>query len=70
MNLVQKVIFSIKKMFSKQEETKELEMPKEPIQYVKKNNFSNKLAVNTNKKQVETLICDGDGLGIKKKMNC
>ena len=53
----------------KQEEIKTLEEPKNTINK-EKNNFIKSLKIEKkSKKEVETLICYGDGLGIQKKIS-
>ena len=69
MNIIQKIISFIKKRFMKQEEIKTLEEPKNTIN-IEKNNFIKSLKIEKkSKKEVETLICYGDGLGIQKKIS-
>ena len=69
MNIIQKIISFIKKRFMKQEEIKTLEEPKNTINK-EKNNFIKSLKIEKkSKKEVETLICYGDGLGIQKKIS-
>ena len=69
MNIIQKIISFIKKRFMKQEEIKTLEEPKKTINK-EKNNFIKSLKIEKkSKKEVETLICYGDGLGIQKKIS-
>ena len=74
MNIIRKMILFIKNIFVKQEEIKALEEPKQIINQEKKINFVESLKITTtekkNKKRIETLICEGDGLGIQKKISC
>lgn len=72
MNIIQKILSFIKKRFIKQEAIKTLEEPKNTIYEDRKNNFIESLKINhikKSKKKVETLTCDGDGLGIQKKIS-
>ena len=68
------MILFIKNIFVKQEEIKALEEPKQIINQEKKINFVESLKITTtekkNKKRIETLTCEGDGLGIQKKISC
>ena len=74
MNIIRKMILFIKNIFVKQEEIKALEEPKQIINQEKKINFIESLKITTtekkNKKRIETLTCEGDGLGIQKKISC
>lgn len=72
MNIIRKMILFIKNIFIKQEEIKALEEPKQIVNQEKKTNFIESLKINTTerKKKIETLICEGDGLGIQKKISC
>lgn len=67
MNIIRKMILYIKDIFNKKEEVKKLEAPKEVLREEKKSNFVATLKT-TKKDKVETLICVGDGLGIRKRM--
>lgn len=67
MNIIRKMILYIKDIFNKKEEVKKLEAPKEVLREEKKFNFVATLKT-TKKDKVETLICVGDGLGIRKRM--
>ena len=68
------MILFIKSIFVKQEAIKALEEPKQIINQEKKINFIESLKITTtekkNKKRIETLTCEGDGLGIQKKISC
>lgn len=68
MKVVEKFFDLIKKIFCRKEEVK---MLKERITNLKENKFQELLKVNIEDKdnKVETLICEGDGLGIKKRMS-
>lgn len=74
MKIIRKMILFIKNIFVKQEEIKALEEPKQIINQEKKINFIESLKITTtekkNKKRIETLTCEGDGLGIQKKISC
>lgn len=73
MNIINKMILFLKNLFNKQEHMKELQASKQHINQGQKNNFlqSIKLEKKENKKHknIETLICTGDGLGIQKKIS-
>ena len=68
MNIISKIIYSIKNLFKK-EEIKMIDAPKQNTNE-EKDKFVNALKVNLIKKEkrrkIETLICIGDGLGIQK----
>lgn len=68
MKFVEKFFDLIKKIFCRK---KEVKMLKERITNLKENKFQELLKVNIEDKdnKVETLICEGDGLGIKKRMS-
>lgn len=74
MSIIKKIILFIENIFVKQEEIKALEAPKQIINQEKKINFIESLKITTtekkNKKLIETLTCEGDGLGIQKKISC
>lgn len=74
MKIIRKMILFIKSIFVKQEAIKALEEPKQIINQEKKINFIESLKITTtekkNKKRIETLTCEGDGLGIQKKISC
>ena len=72
MNIFKKIIEKIKNIFIKKEEVVMLEEGKE-YSNDEKNKFKESLKVNVEKvskkrRKVETNICYGDGLGIKRKM--
>ncbi len=73
MSIVKKIIAFFKSAFNKQENIKYLEPPKQVINQSDKNNFLESLKiikeVKKSRKKVETLICEGDGLGIQKKIS-
>ena len=68
MNIIKKIINFIKKIFNKPEEVKKIEEAK----IDKKEEFIQdiKIAPKEEKKKIQTLICEGDGLGIQKKISC
>lgn len=72
MNIFKKLFLSIKNIFIKKNEIKKLPEPENDINQDSRNKFIESLKVTsiekTNKKKVETLICNGDGLGIQKKI--
>lgn len=74
MNIIKKIILFLKNIFNKQDEVRKLQEPKIVTEQNKKENFIENLKVTviekTTKKKIETLTCEGDGLGIKKKITC
>ncbi len=74
MNIIRKVILFIKNIFAKKDEVKKLAEPKIIVNEDKKETFMESLKITTTpkrtKKRVETLTCDGDGLGIQRKITC
>lgn len=68
------MILFIKNIFVKQDEVKRLQEPKIVIEQDKKDSFIKSLKIATTekrkKKRIETLTCNGDGLGIQKKITC
>lgn len=74
MNIIRKMILFIKNIFIKQDEVKKLVEPKITIKEDKKESFIETLKITTTEKRtnkrVETLTCNGDGLGIQKKIIC
>ena len=72
MNIIRKIILFIKNIFIKQDEVKKLTEPKIIVKENKKEKFIESLKITTTqkkaKKRVETLTCNGDGLGIQKKI--
>ncbi|MBQ2938110.1 MAG: hypothetical protein IJE05_04460 [Clostridia bacterium] len=74
MNIIRKIVLFIKNIFIKQEEVKPLEEPKYITNQKEKANFIESLKITTTerrtKKKIETLTCEGDGLGIQKKITC
>ena len=74
MSIKQRITSFIERLFKKKEEIKLIKESKEiNKQENKKNNFVNSIKVNLTpnlkKHNVETLICKGDGLGIKNKIS-
>lgn len=73
MNIIKKIILSIKNMFTKQDKVKKLADPEIIVKEDTKGNFVESLKVTTPpptaKNKVETLTCEGDGLGIQKKIS-
>ncbi len=74
MNIIRKVILFIKNIFIKQDEVKKLAEPRIIVNEDKKESFIESLKITTTqkrtKKRVETLTCNGDGLGIQRKITC
>ena len=72
MSIIRKMILFIKNIFVKQDEVKRLEETKIVIEQDKKENFIESLKITTTEKRiknkVETLTCNGDGLGIQKRI--
>lgn len=72
MNIIRRMLLFIKNIFVKQDEVKKLQEPKIEIEQDKKESFIESLKITTiekrTKKRVETLTCNGDGLGIQKKI--
>lgn len=75
MDFIKNIIQYFKKIFSKQETLQLLEAPpkQEYIKIDQKQEFLKSLKVKIPKKKikskVETLICEGDGMGIQNKMS-
>ncbi len=69
MNVIKKIFSLIQRIFNK-EETKMIEATTQHHNNHKKSEFveSLKIAKVRKKNKVETLVCDGDGLGIQKKI--
>lgn len=74
MNIIRKMILFIKNIFTKQDKVKKLTEPTIIVNDDKKESFIKSLKITTTqkrtKKKVETLTCNGDGLGIQKKITC
>lgn len=73
MNIIKKIILFITNIFNKQEKPKTLELPKQVISKEKRSDFIESLKITTlereKHKKIQTLICEGDGLGIQKKIS-
>lgn len=73
MIIIKKMFLFIKNIFVKQEEVKKIEEPKILENQDKKKNFIESLRIDPierrKNKKVETLVCDGDGLGIQNKLS-
>ncbi len=73
MNIIKKMFLFIKNIFVKQEEVKKIEEPKILENQDKKKDFLESIRITPTekrkKKKVETLVCDGDGLGIQNKLS-
>ena len=69
MNIFEKFLFYIKKIFKKSEEIKLIESSKGELKESKKEKFYNsiKFKVISKNKKIETLTCRGNGLGIQKR---
>ena len=72
MNIMKKLLLFIKNLFACQNEVKKLQEPKAFTEQEEKVTFIEYWRIRTtekkSKKKVETLTCDGDGLGIQKKI--
>ena len=71
MNFFKKIVNYIKNTFTKQE-VKKLENLKQNQKISKRPDFVSSLKAESKekeKKRIETLICEGDGLGIRKKIS-
>ena len=70
MNIVRKIILFIKNIFNNQSKVEKIEDSKKTLEQNKKESFMESLkTTNTEKeKKIETLICEGDGLGIQKRI--
>ncbi len=73
MNIISRLILFIKNIFSKKEKINMLNAPKLNISQNKQDDFINSLRVVNNNKntnpKIKTPICNGDGLGIQKKIS-
>ncbi len=67
MNYIKKIILFLQNLFHKNE-IKAIDAPAQKSYNSKKEDFINSLKNKKNKK-IETLICEGDGLGIQKKVS-
>lgn len=72
MNFFIKIISFIKNVFNKQEKVKKLEVSKQGLNKKEEVDFIKSLRATTagkrKKKEVEILICEGNGLGIQKRI--
>ena len=65
------MVLFIKSIFIKEDEVKKLVEPKITVKEEEKESFIESLkTTTTEKKRIETLTCNGDGLGIQKKITC
>ena len=73
MSIIQKFILLVKKLFNKQEDIKTLEAHKQTMVQDRKIDFIDSLKITALEKKeyakVQTLVCEGDGLVIKKKIS-
>ena len=73
MNIINRLILFIKNVFPKKEKINMLNAPVSNSLQGKRDGFIKSLKVVTDKKnttkKVETLICEGDGLGIQKRIS-
>lgn len=73
MNFIKNMFLFFKKIFNKEDNMKTIETPVKTVEEQEKTNFANSLKVDNakekKKKEVETLICVGDGLGIQNKIS-
>ena len=73
MNIIKKMISYIKDVFLENKEVKKIEAPKQVKIQNKEKDFNESLKVNItekkNENEIETLICNGDGLGIQNKIS-
>lgn len=69
MNIIKRIFLFFKNLLFKQEDIKMIEAKEEHTEVTNnKDNFINSLKINVikkKKKKIETLVCDGDGLGIQ-----
>lgn len=71
MNIIKHINIFFKNIFEKKEKVKTLKEAKQIESKEKKANFTESLRIdNKNNKKIETLICEGNGLGIQKKISC
>ena len=72
MSFIKNLFELMKNIFNKKSDNKMIQAPIETQTSREKLEFANSLKVDTpktKKKQVETMICYGDGLGIQNKIN-
>ena len=74
MNIIKKIILFIRNIFIKQDTVKKLPDQKVVTKENKKESFIKAIqgtpTRKNTKKKVETLTCNGDGLGIQKNITC
>ena len=72
MNVLERIISFIKKIFNKKEEIKMIEAPKHVTDIKEKEDFLTSIKIfrpiQIKNNEIETLICIGDALGIQKNM--
>ena len=70
MNVLERIISFINKIFNKKEEIKMIEAPKRVVNIKEKEDFLTSIKVfrpiQIKNNEIETLVCIGDGLGIQK----
>ena len=72
MSFIKNLFELIKNIFNKKFDKKMIQAPIETHEHKEKLKFANSLKVDIpkpKKKEVETMICYGDGLGIQNKIN-
>lgn len=72
MNIIKNIFSFFKRIFNKHDNQKLIVAAEEPTKDNERLKYIDSLKVNKikkEKKKVETLICDGDGLGIQDKLN-
>ena len=70
MNIIKRIILFIKKTFSKKMKVEKIEEHKNTLEQNKKEDFVQSLKATPveKEKKIETLICEGNGLGIQEKI--
>ncbi len=72
MNRIRKILLFLKNIWHKQDKVKKLEEPKITVNEDKKESFMESLRITREpkktKQRITTLTCNGDGLGIQKKI--
>ena len=72
MSFIKRIIANIKRLFSRENNKNNLLEEKQDEEVSERENFLDEIKVNVEKKKsrkkVETRTCEGDGLGIQKKM--
>lgn len=73
MKFLDKILSFIKSIFNKSEEVKKLQVSSQNINTKKKVDFieeyKKEIVTTKRKNRVETLVCEGDGLGIQSKIS-